>query len=96
MNNIGLPRRHHGKELACQRRRHKRLGSISGLGRFPGEGNGNPLQDSCLGNPLAGYSPWDCKELDTTEHITCTGIILSVSFGGGKIITNINIKMWYL
>ena len=27
-------------------------GSISGLGRFPGEGNGNPLQDSCLGNPM--------------------------------------------
>ena len=24
------------------------LGSISGLGRFPGEGNGNPLQYSCL------------------------------------------------
>ena len=26
------------------------LASISGLGRFPGEGNGNPLQYSCLGN----------------------------------------------
>ena len=25
-------------------------GSIPGLGRFPGEGNGNPLQYSCLGN----------------------------------------------
>jgi len=25
---------------------------IPGLGRFPGEGNGNPLQYSCLGNPL--------------------------------------------
>ena len=28
------------------------LGSIPGLGRFPGEGNSNPLQDSCLGNPM--------------------------------------------
>ena len=28
------------------------LGSISGLGRSPGEGNGNPLQYSCLGNPM--------------------------------------------
>ena len=28
------------------------LGSIPGLGRFPGEGNGNPLQYSCLENPL--------------------------------------------
>ena len=27
-------------------------GSISGLGRSPGEGNGNPLQHSCVGNPM--------------------------------------------
>ena len=27
-------------------------GSILGLGRSPGEGNGNPLQYSCLGNPM--------------------------------------------
>ena len=27
-------------------------GSIPGLGRSPGEGNGNPLQYSCLGNPI--------------------------------------------
>ena len=26
--------------------------SIPGLGRFPGEGNDNPLQYSCLGNPM--------------------------------------------
>ena len=30
------------------------LGSIPGLGRSPGEGNGNPLQYSCLGNPMDG------------------------------------------
>ena len=29
-------------------------GSIPGLGRFPGEGNGNPLQYSCLENPMDG------------------------------------------
>ena len=28
------------------------LGSIPGLGRSPGEGSGNPLQYSCLGNPM--------------------------------------------
>ena len=28
------------------------MGSVSGSGRFPGEGNGNPLQYSCLGNPV--------------------------------------------
>ena len=27
--------------------------SIPGLGRSPGEGNGNPIQYSCLGNPMA-------------------------------------------
>ena len=30
------------------------LGSIPGLGRLPGEGNGNPLQYSCLENPMDG------------------------------------------
>ena len=29
-------------------------GSIPGLGRSPGEGNGNPLQYSCLDNPMNG------------------------------------------
>ena len=43
---------------------------IPGLGRSPGEGSGNPLQYSCLGNPmdkrsLLGYSSWWCKESDT-------------------------------
>ena len=28
------------------------MGPIPGLGRSPGEGNGNPLQYSCLGNPM--------------------------------------------
>ena len=30
------------------------LGLIPGLGRFPGEGNGNPLQYCCLENPMDG------------------------------------------
>ena len=45
---------------------------IPELGRSSGEETGNPLQYSCLGNPidrggLSGYSPWGHKELDTTE-----------------------------
>ena len=40
-----------------------RTGSIPGLGRHPGEGNGNSFQYSCLENlhgqrSLVGYSPW--------------------------------------
>ena len=30
------------------------LGSVPGSGRSPGEGNGNPLQYSCLENPMDG------------------------------------------
>ena len=38
-----------GKESACS---EEEMGSIPGSGRSPGEGNGNPLQYSCLGNPM--------------------------------------------
>ena len=37
-----------------QETRVRSLGSIPGLGRSPGEGNGNPLQYSCLENPRVG------------------------------------------
>ena len=48
-------------------------GLIPGLGRFPGEGNGNPLsvflpEKSPGQRSLVGCSPWGHKELDTTEH----------------------------
>ena len=49
-------------------------GLIPGSGKSPGVGSGNPLQYSCLKNQphgqrsMAGYSPHDCKESDTTEH----------------------------
>ena len=45
----GLPRWRSGKESACQCRE---ASSIPELGRSPGVGNGNPLQYSCLGNPM--------------------------------------------
>ena len=47
------------------------LGSIPELGRSPGEGNGNPLQYSCLENPMdeEAYSPWDRKESDMIEQL---------------------------
>ena len=45
------------------------LGLIPGSGRFSGEGNGNPLQYSCLENPMDGeaWCPWGHKESDTTS-----------------------------
>ena len=46
-------------------------GLIPGWGRSPGGGHSKALQYSCLENPmernLVGYSPWGCKESDTTE-----------------------------
>ena len=61
-----------GKESACNA---EDLDSIPGLGRSPGEGNGNPLQYSCLAKSheqgsLVGYSPWGRKESDTAERLT--------------------------
>ena len=44
------------------------VSSVPGLGRSPGEGNGNPLQYSVPGKSygqrsLASYSPWSCKRV---------------------------------
>ena len=68
----GFPGSLAGKESACS---VGDLGSIPGLGRFPGGGHGNPLQYSCLENPqgqrsLVGYSPWGHTELDKTEQLS--------------------------
>ena len=51
------------------------LGSIPGLETSPGEGNGNPLQYSCLENSMNGGAWWATvhgghKESDTTEQLT--------------------------
>ena len=61
-----LPGDSDGKESACNT---GDPGSIPELGRSPGEGNGNPLQYSCLENQrsLVGYSSWGGKESDMTE-----------------------------
>ena len=46
---MGFPGGSEDKVSACDA---GDLGSIPGLGRSPGEGNGNPLQYSCLENPM--------------------------------------------
>ena len=47
--NVGLPGGSNGKESACN---VGDLGLIPGSGRSPGEGNGSPLQYSCLENSM--------------------------------------------
>ena len=47
-----------GSEVKAYARNAGDLGSIPGLGRSPGEGNGNLLQYSCLENPMDGEAWW--------------------------------------
>ena len=50
------------------------MGSIPGSGRFPGEGNDNPLQHSCWQIPRTeepgGLQSMGCKQLDMTEQLS--------------------------
>ena len=67
---LGFPGGSEDKASACNA---GDPGSIPGLGKSLGEGNGNPLQYSCLENPMdigawQAYSPWGHKESDTTEQ----------------------------
>ena len=63
-----------GKEYACNAGDTKVTGLIPGLGRSPGEGNGNPLQYSCLENSLDRGAWWvtvhGVTESDMTEQLT--------------------------
>ena len=67
----GFPGGSNGEESACNVRD---LGSIPGLGRSPGEGNGNPLQYSCLENLVDRGAWWatvhGVAKTDTTEWLT--------------------------
>ena len=59
---LRLPGGTSGKELTCQCRRLRDTGSIPGSERSPGEGQGHPLQYSCLENPMDRGAWW------TTAH----------------------------
>ena len=75
---MGLPSGSDGEESASNA---GDPGSVSGWGRSPGGGNGNPLQHSCLENPhgqrsLAGYSPWSQRvRLDRATEHTCPQLL---------------------
>ena len=73
----GFPGGSDSKEFSCNA---GHPGLIPGLGRSPGEGNGNPFQflpgEFRGQRSLAVYSPWSYKELDTTEQLA---LLLSLS-----------------
>ena len=62
------------------------VGSVPGLGRSSREGNGNPLQYSCLGNPTGRGAWWAtvrrvAKESDMTERLNNNPIDWSLQNG---------------
>ena len=63
---MGFPRSSVGKESACN---VGDPGSIPGSGRSPGEGNGKPLQYSCLGNPM-DRGAWQATVHEVTKSWT--------------------------
>ena len=81
----GFPGNSDGKVSACNA---EDPGSIPRSGRSPGEGNGNPLQYSCLDNPMdrgawRGYSPWGhrdghkgaTKQQEPNHHLQCAAAL---------------------
>ena len=68
------------------------MGSIPGSGRFPGEGNASPLQDSCLENPMdrgAWRATWGHNESDVTE--VSQQAWLQARVGGTELGYNMNL-----
>ena len=83
---MGFPGGSAGKESACNA---GDLGSIPGLGRCPGEGNGYPLQYSGLENSMDCIIPWGCKESDMTER-------LSLSLQLKRTLIHGSVKTWLI
>ena len=59
VRSVGFPGSAHGKEPTCQCKRCRDAGLIPGLGRYLGDGHGNPLQYSCLENSM-DRAAWQC------------------------------------
>ena len=71
-------------------------GLIPGSGRPLGRGNGNPLQYSCLENPMDGgawraHSPWSQKESNMTERLTLL-LYVYMDFSGDSVVKNLPAK----
>ena len=95
---VSFPGGSNGKEFACN---VGEMGSTPGLGRSPGGGHGNPLQCSCLENPMdrgawQGYSPWGHKESVTTERLSTAQawLILSLEMSFCKVFRGLNSWQW--
>ena len=66
-----------GKASACN---VADLGSIPGWGRSSGEGNGNPLQYSCLENPMDGGALWATLHGVAKSRTRLSNLIFNFNF----------------
>ena len=93
----GFPGGASDKEPTCQCRRARDVDSIPGLGRSPGEENGNLLQYSCLAHPMdreAGQARVRVViELDTTEGLSTAQHMTWWGEGTARPET-INFQLW--
>ena len=77
---LGRPGGSHSKDSTCNARHP---GSIPGSGRPPWEGNGNPLQDSCLKNPMDGGAWWAAVHWVTKSQTWLSGQAHTLLFKKG-------------
>ena len=78
-------------------RKDKTIININAPNKRVGEGNGTPIQYSCLENPmeggrsLVGCSPWGCEESDTTSRIHFHFSLSCIGEGNG---THSSVLAW--
>ena len=95
----GAPQCFRGEEAACSAGEAEDPGSVPGSGRCPGGGHGNPLQHSCLENPLDrgarratvhGVTGTDTTEANTHTHHTVPPECHSQVQGLGQRVETLN------
>ena len=103
---ICIARWHGDREPACQCRRHKRRRVDPWVGRSPGVGNGNPLQYSCLENPMdrgtwratvhgiAEGQTWLSARTHTVWLSTCRTVCLFLSVSSLSSPLNCDDGLW--
>ena len=76
------------KNLLASARDARDTGLIPGSGRYPGEGNGYPLQYSCLENPMDRRAwraiVYRVAESDTTEQLIFSLLLQMMDFKGSN------------
>ena len=89
------------KNMSANARVTRDAGSVSGLGRFPGEGHGNPLQYSCVENPM-DRGPGGPQSIGSQRlrHNLSDLVCAHTSFISGKPVNHIILSdkdsVWYI